>query len=87
MRMPNIYFGEGIVKILNNIILNIRTDEFRGIQCYVLKNSDKSSYREIWIDKETMLPIREVQNIYGEQYDEKTFFIEFNIVTEKDVTK
>lgn len=87
IRMPSIYFGEGIVKTLNSIILDIRTDNFRGIECYVLKNSDKSSYREIWIDKETMLPIREVQDIYNEQYDEKTFFIYFNTVTEEDVTK
>ena len=87
MRMPSIYFGEGIVKTLNNIMLNIRTDEFKGIECYVLKNLDKSSYREIWIDKETMLPIREVQNIYDEQYYEKTFFVEFDTVTDEDVTE
>ena len=68
-------------------MLDIRTDEFRGIECYVLRNSDKSSYREIWIDKEKMLPIREIQNIYGEQYDEKTFFVIFDNVTDKDVTK
>lgn len=87
MRMPSIYFGEGIAKTLNNIMLDIRTDEFRGIECYVLRNSDKTSYREIWIDKEKMLPIREIQNIYGVQYDEKNFFIEFNVVTDEDVTK
>ena len=86
MRMPNIYLGEGMVKAINIVMLNIRIDEFKGTECYVLRNSDKSSYREIWIDKETMLPMREIQNIYGVQYDEKNFFIEINVVTDKDVS-
>lgn len=55
--------------LLNN---DIQTARFNGKDCYVLRVETKEYYKEIWIDKENLLPIRSVQDIFGQLYDEKT---------------
>lgn len=71
----------------NVIGLNIREDIYNGKVCYVLRFGDSSSnYREIWIEKDTMLQTRELQVIFNKPYFERTFSIEPNIVTEQDIT-
>ena len=71
---------------LNIISLNIREDKFNNTNCYVLKfgNSDEN-YRELWINKDTMLPIREVQIKENEINFEGTFSVEINVVLDNDV--
>ena len=66
--------------------LNLKENNFNNINCYVLKfgNSDEN-YRELWINKDTMLPIREVQIIENEINFERTFTIETNVVLDNDV--
>lgn len=66
--------------------LNIKENNFNNVNCYVLKfgNSDEN-YRELWINKDTMLPIREVQIIENEINFERTFTIETNVVLDNDV--
>jgi len=66
----------------------MRKDIYNGKECYVFRfgNNDTISYREIWIDKETMRQVREVQEICNYSHLEQTFSIECNSVTEKDVT-
>lgn len=86
MRIPNANLEEGKFALLRNIMLNVRTSFLYGEECYILKNSDSSSYREIWINKEDMLPVLEIEEIYGEQYYEKTFLVDFDTVEDKDVT-
>ena len=74
--------------IFSVVGLDFRNDNYNGKDCYVLRfgNGDDTNYREIWIDKDTMLQIREIQIIFNESYFERTFLIEHNIATEQDVT-
>lgn len=65
---------------------NLREERFQGRECYVLRTEDKNSYNEVWIDKETFIPTREIQDIYGESYDETTRTFYKNNVTDEDVT-
>lgn len=68
--------------ILNN---DIQTARFNGRDCYVFRTETKEYYKEIWIDRETLLPIRQVQDIFGQLYDEKTITFHMGNVEEKDV--
>lgn len=79
------YYVKNSSALLGTII---RDDVYNGKECYVFRfgNNDTISYREIWIDKETMMQVREIQEIYNHSHIERTFSIEFNIITEKDVT-
>lgn len=71
---------------LSLIGVDIRNDNYNGKECYVLKyGNDNTSYREIWIDKQTMLQIREVQEIFNSSYFERTFLIETNCVNDENV--
>lgn len=65
---------------------NLRTERFQGRECYVLKTEEKDSYNEIWIDKETLIPIRTVQDIYGKEYDERIISFYKDNVKDEDVT-
>ena len=74
--------------LINLIIrsgFNSKTDRFNGQECYVLRRGDKSGYYEIWISKDTKLPIREVNEIYGVQYTERTYSLFIDVVTDEDV--
>ena len=50
-----------------------------------MRRGDKSGYYEIWISKDTKLPIREVNEIYGVQYTERTYSLFIDVVTDEDV--
>lgn len=66
--------------------LNINEDNLNNVKCYILKfGNSNENYREIWINKDTMLPIREVQIIENEINFERTFTIETNVVLDDDV--
>lgn len=74
--------------ILNFVVNNgwsIKDDRFNGQECYVLRRDDKTSYHEIWISKEEQIPVREVDEIYGVQYIEKTYSLYKNTVKDADL--
>lgn len=75
--LPNIWVRTGY---------KLRTDKYNGRKCYVLKIDSKSSYREIWIDKEKNTLIRTVEEIYNRSYKEKVYSIKSDVVTNEDVT-
>ncbi len=50
---------------------DIQIARYNGKECFVLRSEAKEYYKEIWIDKESLLPIRSVQDIFGKLYDEK----------------
>lgn len=74
--LPDIWFRTGY---------KLRTEKYNGRKCYVLKIDSKSSYREIWIDKEENTLIRTVEEIYNRSYKEKVYSIKFDVVTNEDV--
>lgn len=66
--------------------LNIRNDTYNNAECYVLKlNNSSTDYRELWINKETKLPVRELQHNSNGYYFERTFLLEPDIVSDTDV--
>lgn len=67
--------------------LKIRNDRFSGKECYVLKSqsNSKEGFKEIWIEKDTMLPIRIVEDIFNNQYNEKNIICNTNVVKEIDI--
>lgn len=70
---------------LNLITYELREDSFKGKECYVLKFGDASNFSEIWIDKETMFEVRELQEAGDLFTTERIFSIEQNIVTDEEV--
>lgn len=67
---------------LNIISLKIKEDTYNDKDCYVILFGNT---RELWIDKQIMLPVREVQKNNGEINFERTFLIEPNIVSDNDI--
>ncbi len=49
----------------------MREEKFSGTDCYVFRAETPEYYEEIWIDKYSLVPIKEVQEVYGKMYDEK----------------
>ena len=64
----------------------LRTDKYNGRECYVLRTDSKTSYKEIWIDKEKNTLIRAIEEIYNKSYREITYSIKTDVVTNEDVT-
>lgn len=76
----------GVWSIWRNAKVKIRNDRFNGKSCYVLRYQDiKDEYKEIWIEKNTMLPIRIVQDVFDHYYDEKIINLNIDVVTNSDV--
>lgn len=71
--------------IINVIGKGFREDNYRGKECYVIKSGDNLNYGETWIDKETMLPIRQVYNIFEKLNYEYIYSFEFDNITEQDL--
>lgn len=71
---------------LFNLLLSIRTDKFNGIDCYVIRNGNNNSYREIWIDKETNTVLRRIEENYSKYYRETIYTLVENQVTDEDVS-
>ena len=70
---------------LNLITYELRQDNFKGKDCYVFKFGDTSNFSEVWMDKETMFEVRELQKTEGLSLVERIFSIEQNIVTAEEV--
>ena len=82
-------FSEDIGPLINIWVragYKLRTDTYNGKKCYVLKTDSKTSYKEIWIDKEKNTLIRTIEEIYNKSYREKTYSIKTDVVTNEDVT-
>lgn len=77
--------GFAYINLINS--LKIRNDRFNGKDCYVLKSQSnpKEGYKEIWIEKDTMLPIKIVEDIFNNQYNEKIIMCNINVVKEEDI--
>ena len=63
----------------------VRTDRYNGKECYVFKIQDDTSYTEKWIDKESMMIVRTIQDVYNKSYTEISYFVSFDDVTEEQV--
>ena len=81
-------FGEDFgffYNIYMKIGYDVRNDRFNGKNCYVLKQESNKSKNELWIDKDSMLIIRTIQDIYNEMFTEKIYNIGINSVKDEDL--
>lgn len=73
----------------SNIIIKsgyqIRNDRYNGKECYVIKKGNNEGYSEFWIQKDSMMIIRRIQDLYNNSYTEKNYSISINSVKEKDL--
>ena len=67
---------------LSIINLKMKEDTYNNKDCYVILFGKS---RELWIDKQIMLPIREIQKNNEKTNFERTFLIEENIVSDNDI--
>lgn len=78
---------KGIIPNLTSMLsFDIRTEEYNGKDCYVLKHGGEISYREIWIDKDTMLQVKSIQKNNNDTCYETIYSIERNATTDEDIT-
>ena len=64
----------------------IRNDRYNGKECYVLKSECNEYYFEYWIEKDSMMLIRTVQDIYNRIYTENTYELTRDAVKDEDVS-
>lgn len=73
----------------NNIFIKsgyqVRNDRYNGKDCYVLKKGTNEGYGEFWIEKDSMMIIRSIQDLYNNSYTEKNYSITINSVKEEDL--
>lgn len=82
-------FGTDLGLISNIILKNgyqLRKDRYNGKECYIFKLQEKTGYTEYWIEKEGMILVRMIQDIYNRNYTEKTYSVSLGNVTEEDIT-
>lgn len=75
------------LKLKIGLVLNskLREDNFNGKKCYVFRAESKEYYNEIWIDRDSLIPIKEIQEIYGKMHDEKIILLNIGNVKDEDV--
>ncbi len=70
----------------NKINMNIREEKYNGTECYVIRFGDgKESYKDTWINKESLMIVKVVDEEYGNHYREVTYSFNENVTTDDDV--
>lgn len=76
---------ESYSSTIYSLIFSIREERYNGINCYVIRFGNKDNYRDIWIDKNNYITIREVNENHSNYYNERIFTFEENVVNDNDV--
>lgn len=67
--------------------LRVKTETYNGKECYVITfSNDNKDCTAIWIEKESMMVLKETAGEVGRYYYETKYTIEKDIVTEEDIT-
>ena len=74
-----------IASTIFSLAFSVREDRFNGIECYVIRFGDSDSYRDVWVDKNSLITIRTVNESYSHFYREEIYTFEENVVTDEDV--
>lgn len=70
---------------LSGFALSIREERYNGIDCYVIRFGNSNSYRDTWIDKNSSITVRVVNEEYMDFYREEIYTFHENIVNDDDV--
>lgn len=68
-----------------SLAYSVRTDRYNGVECYVIRFGNDDNYRDVWIDKNNYITIREVNENVSSFYSETVFTFEENVVKDADV--
>ncbi len=83
-------YGQDYGTILNLRVkggLRVKTETYNGKECYVITFSkDNKDCTAIWIEKESMMVLKETTGEVGRYYYETKYIIEKDIVTDEDIT-
>lgn len=71
--------------LYHDIGYKIKKDRYNGKECYIFRIDSSSGYNEYWIEKESMLPIRLIQDYYNRFYTEMTYSVIEGMVQDSDV--
>lgn len=66
-----------------NWFTDIKTNTYNNIECYVLRDGNSDEYTEVWIDKNSMIPIRTIVK-FEKQYTEIIYSVYTNNLSDKD---
>lgn len=71
------FLAETYARICMTFDNSISSERFIGRDCYVFRIKKKNYCKEIWIDKETLIPIKEIEDHYGQSYREviRSFYL------------
>ncbi len=82
-------YGQNYGTILNLIVkggLRVKTETYNGKECYVITfSNDNKDCTAIWIEKESMMVLKETSGEVGRYYYETKYIIEKDIVTDEDI--
>ena len=81
----NQYETNGMIQQFIKSGYQVRNDRYNGKDCYVLKKGTNEGYGEFWIEKDSMMIIRSIQDLYNNSYTEKNYSITINSVKEEDL--
>ena len=74
-----------LTSTIYSLSFSIREERYNGIDCYVIRFGNYSSYRDTWIDKNSWITLRVVNEENGKFYREDIYSFEENIVKDEDV--
>lgn len=75
------------IKVRAGLVLNetVREEKFSETDCYIFRTETPEYYKETWIDKYSLVPIKEIQEVYGKTYDEKIISFLIGEVKSEDI--
>lgn len=65
--------------------LNLREEYFNGKKCYVIRRGDKDGFLEIWINKNSNMIVRTLEQDNFKYYSEEIYTFTTDIVKDEDV--
>lgn len=68
-----------------SLALSVREERYNGIDCYVIRFGNNSSYRDTWIDKNKNITVRVVNENVGEFYREDIYTFYENVTNDENV--
>lgn len=68
-----------------SLALNVREDKFNGIECFVIRFGNNDDYKDTWIDKQSFITVRVVNEKYLDFYREEIYSFYENAVNDEQV--
>jgi hypothetical protein len=78
--------GKGLKDLVVKSAVFVRTAKYKGKDCYVIRfQGNKEGYRDTWVDRESLLTTRVVEEKYGLYRRENIYTVTLNETLDSDV--